>query len=215
MSNENETSTEATETTESLITSPNQTTDPPSSTDEDKSLITDPDGEKTVGKEGATEYTPLKAEDLTIPEGMEVDQEGMDGFLNLVNEHQLPREAVDQLVALQADVMGRAADALSEAYDTMLSQWREEAKSHPDFGGDKLNPTLGKINAMIREEAGEQAQEIFQALDLTGAGNHPAIIGFLSKLAAKYAEGTPTVGQPGMLNEASLAERMFPNQGKG
>jgi hypothetical protein len=53
-------------------------------------------------------------------------------------------------------------------------------------------------------------------MDLTGMGNHPAMVRFLAKVADKFVEGGMVLGQPGtaaggLVGHAAQAAKMFPD----
>lgn len=178
--------------------------------DDDKSLITEGDGKD---KE-ALPVEPLKVEDLVLPEGFEVNDEAQTSFVEILNDKDLsPAELANKLVSLQATMAQAASDSISDAWNTMQDEWKAAAQSHPEFGGSKLAPTLGSIKELIGEVMGDQASEVFDAMDLTGMGSHPGLISLLAKLAGERAEGRLVIGSP-TAPTPSAAEVMFPDQGK-
>lgn len=126
--------------------------------------------------------------------------------LALFNKHQLPTEVAKDLVAYQANLQQEAAKATATAWADQNQTWQTESKTNPEWGGDKLPATLAAVKTLITDYGDAS---FFAMLDATGAGNHPATIGFLYKLAqALPREGTPLVGQPA-ITQATLAERIF------
>ena len=190
---------ETTESKESLVTTAE-------SKDDDESLI-------TKGEEKVEEQAPLVAADLTLPYGFEINEDAQGKFVNILNEDLSRKELAGKLMDLQTEMVQAASESISDAWDTMQEEWKTAAGAHPDFGGDKLAPALGSIKELINEVMGEGAKDVFEALDLTGVGSHPSLISLLHKLAVERAEGAATVGSPQPVPQ-SLAEAMFPNQGK-
>lgn len=156
---------------------------------------------------------PFTAEDITLPEGFELDDERMDAFVNLMNEGLSPKELAGKLIGLQAEMAQGASDSISDAWTTMQEEWKTASVALPDLGGDNMPATLGSIKELINEVMGEGAKDVFEAFDLTGMGNHPAMISLLARLAADRAEGKLTKGEVAPI-KGSIAEQMFPNQGK-
>lgn len=179
------------------------------------------EGDDGAGKPSADgDFVPLTSTDITLPEGTEVDQELMDGFLEVVNEAQLSKESAQKLVDLQTNAMQKASESISQAWSEMQEQWRKEAQALPEFGGDNLSKTTAHISRLIEGYGGtaEEQKTLRQVFDFTGAGNNPQMIAFLGRLARELVtEGAPNTGSPTSQKAgATLAERMFPDlAGKG
>lgn len=153
---------------------------------------------------------PLTAESLTVPEG--VSPELISGFLEIMNDGELSREAlaqklVDYQVAAQTAGNEAAMAAAQTLWDDTQSQWQAEARGLPELGGEALPATLATIKRGLSAVGADKAT--FEALDLTGAGNHPAIIKVLHALTKNLSEGGPISGSP-PAGKLSQAERMFP-----
>jgi len=204
------TDTTTTETAETETTTAETTTTTPAAseeTTEDKSLITE-------GTEKPEEpEPPLTAADLALPEGTEIDEASQAKFIDILNEDLSRGDLAGKLLTLQSEMSQAASDSISEAWNTMQEEWKTAAQAHPDFGGDKLAPALGSVKELINEVMGDKASEVFDALDLTGVGSHPALISLLHKLAVDRAEGKAAVGAPSAPAQ-SMADIMFPNQGQ-
>ena len=132
--------------------------------------------------------------------------------LELFNKHQLSSETIKDLAAYQTTLQQDAAKATADAWAEQNLKWQTESKSNPEFGGQKLDASLAKVKTLVTEYGDKSFSEM---LNITGAGNHPAMIGFLLKMAAALpGEGLPAVGSPA-ISERSLADRLFskgPNQ---
>lgn len=167
------------------------------------------------GVEGgeAAEFVPLSADDLTIPEGFEVNDEIRDKFLDVVNDQEMSaKDRANALIELQAETIRQASERISEAWTQQREAWVEEVKADPEIGGDKFEPTMGKISKLLNEFGDPNLRE--QVFDITGAGDHPLMIKFLAKVADALSEGTPVSGDAGG-DKMTLAERMYPSMKKG
>lgn len=154
-------------------------------------------------------FVPLTADDLTIPEGLEVIDELRDEFLMVVNDQEMsPKDRANALVGLQEKVAKMAAEASSQAWDTMNTQWQDSVKADPEIGGAKLDETLGRIGKLIDEHGTPGLRE---ALNITGAGNNPEVIKFFNKLAVVLTEGGPVSGAAPSNTEQTAASVMFPS----
>ncbi len=160
-------------------------------------------------------YEPLTADALKLPaeeEGFAINEGLRDEFLNLVNDQNLtPAERAQSLVDLYVKTAKEASEKGSQAWDSVQQQWQEQAMADPDIGGAKLEPALISVSRAIDKFG---TPEVREAMDLTGAGNHPAIIKFIYQMAKQFDEGTPVSGQATSGGQ-SLADKMFPSMVKG
>lgn len=175
-------------------TEPTSTTEPPK-TEEPK-------------EEPTPEFVPLTADDIVIPEGMEVAEDLRDEFLGIVNNQELdPKERVNQMIGLYGKALTAASETNSKAWADLQSEWQSKVKADPEIGGAKFDATINKIGKLVEEFGSD---ELRGAMDMTGAGNNPAIIKFLATLADKLTEGSFTSGNP-TNGDGSAASRMFPS----
>jgi len=160
-------------------------------------------------------FVPLTPEDLTFAEGVEVNEELRDDFLKIVNDQEMsPKDRANALVGLQERAAQAAAEASSQAWEALNTQWQDAVKADPEVGGANLDATLGRIGKLIDEHA-PAPDKLREALNVTGAGNNPEVVKFLNKVATLLSEGTPISGQP-TNQEQSAAAVLFPSmQSKG
>lgn len=159
-----------------------------------------------------TTKTPFKAEEIKFSSpDISVDPKAAETFVGLVNKFGIPRDAVAELVALQEQTMKAASEANSALWNGMQDTWRQEVAADPVIGGTKQQETLGAISKLVDQFG---TPELRQAFDLTGAGNNPHVIRFLAKVAKELGEPGRVISGAPSVPEKSLAERLFPNQGK-
>lgn len=223
----------AQETLEKALDTPTSTTPQTDTTDESKSgegsPSTTPEGS---AKEDASpssddsspdgeEFEPITPEflieNVELPEGFEIlkDDPLMQEFVSLLNEEELTVEDLGpKLVGLYA----KATQANMQKWFDTQEEWLNELKNDPNIGGDKLEPAAERVSSLVHDYAstfGEDAANVDEALraalDLTGAGNNPAIVRFLHWAALQLGEGAPlSGGSTG--GERSRAERMYGTQ---
>lgn len=167
--------------------------------------------EETAAEE-KPEFVPLTSEALKFPEeGFIVDEALRDGFLELVNNQEMsPADRAQGLVDLHLKAVQQASEKSSEGFAATQLQWREQAQADPEIGGDKLDGVLATVSKAINQFG---SPELREAMDLTGAGNHPAVIKFLHKMAKHFEEGTPVSGGAASGGQ-TLADKMFPSMTK-
>jgi hypothetical protein len=151
-------------------------------------------------------------ESITLPEGLAIPEEHQESFLGILNNNELSKaDMVNQLLTMQSDALTAAAEQNAQAWVDLRGQWQEQAKALPEIGGDKLEETLANIKTGL--EAAGAKQEAFEALDVTGAGDHPALIQLMSKLVKPFLEQPPVPGSPAQ-EKADLSVRMYPSMAK-
>jgi len=154
---------------------------------------------------------PLTLESLVAPEGITLDPEQLTPFLEIMNSPDLSRaELAQKLVDYQVSAQvaaGEAAEAAATStWDDAQKEWQTAAAALPVIGGAALPQTLATIKKGLTA-AGADAST-FEALSLTGAGNHPAMIKILHSLTKSYAETPPVAGSPPQ-GKLSQADRMY------
>ena len=110
-----------------------------------------------------------------------------------------------------------------EAVTKMRADWVSKVKSDSEMSG-QLETIKTDIGRMYTHLPIDVANELKAAFDLTGAGDHPAIVKGLWKLAQKLNEGTHVTGgnpskegqkAPGAASRPSLASAMYPSLTQG
>ena len=160
----------------------------------------------------AAEPQVIEYGELTMPEGYTLSEEGTQELYEFGKKNGLSQEALQAVVELSAQ---NVQDNL-QAYDQHLGQnwtatreaWANEVKGHPELGGDNLPKTVADANAAIKsfgkmiEIMGDDgkpvlgtdgkprmANDVAQALEVTGAGDHPAIVRMFAQLGGLVGEG--------------------------
>ena len=85
-------------------------------------------------------------------------------------------------------------NAENEGYmETLRTQWREELKADKDIGG-KLDQVKVEIGRAIDRLPPTVREPFKEAMNLTGAGDHPAVIKAIHAFASLIGEGTHVSG---------------------
>ncbi len=204
----------------------------PSSESTEKSVLgTEPEKKVEPGKEGAKE--PPKAEgppdkyEFKAPEGYELDTKVIEEASALFKAAGLSQANATKLVDLYSKQMQTHSQASLQSVKDMRAGWVTEAKALPSIGTE-LGPQ-GKVvvqlsralDTLVSTQAitAKTASGFRDALNLTGAGDHPAVIQTLHALTAHFAEGSAVRGggpsrfgqtQPGG-DRRSAADEIYPN----
>ena len=215
MSGENETETQETPgaTTETQpTTDPGAEHAPARNQVEDGSLVSSAgeSEETTESVEETPAPEPLTAEDVTVPEGLEADSEALGKFVEMANEHGLSKEVAQSLVDFHSDFVKSMGEQLSSQWTSTQEDWQRQVKELPEIGGQNLQSSLTEI-AKVVDRYG--SKDLRNALDVTGAGNHPEVVKFLHNIAKAVNEQPPVSGAPPSSAPTSRAERLFGNTG--
>jgi hypothetical protein len=161
-----------------------------------------------------------------LPENFDPEDPLAGEFLSLLNDMPEDRnEMASRLIGLYA----KGQEQMLQQWVDTNAGWQEELKKDPIFGGDKLEPALGKAAAQIdafsqdiaqRElspsasdadkaaKAKEIGEGVRAALTLTGAGNNPHTAKLFMWMADQLSEGSPLTGMPGGA-DLSQADKLF------
>jgi hypothetical protein len=191
----------------------------PKTTPSDDTTKKPPDPEaKTTDPKDAPAYTDFKA-----PDGYTIDPKLIEQATPIFKELGLTQDQAQKLVDIQIAQQIAAAKAPAETLANTRKGWVTEAQAHPELKG-KLDPggevsvTLGRALDALGDPA--LAKDFRAAMDLTGAGDNPAFIRTMFKMAAKFVEGSHVAGaKPSPLGQVdptkptkpTPAQSMYPN----
>lgn len=176
------------------------------------------EGEEEEKKEEGAE-DQITFEKLTLPEGFDTEDPLAGRFLEVVNkDYESKSERAQALIDLHKDIVAEYEAGAQKAFLDTQNEWQD--KLIEEHGEKPLDEKLGKVAQLIdtydqemRESSGktdqEFGQELREAMALTGAGNNPAIVNFLIRLAEQQSEGSPLSGAPTGGAERSRAEKLF------
>lgn len=166
------------------------------------------DGDKKAddGKEGA----PEKYEDFTLPEGFEVDQALLEQAVPVFKDLNLSQDQAQKLVDLQTAREAAAAEANAEAWQTMVDGWLAEAKDDKEVGGAEFEANLATAREAVKVYGDDDLKEMF---NITGVGNNPHMIRFLTKVGQAVKEDTIVQGSASPAEAERLA-KMYPTMHK-
>jgi hypothetical protein len=195
------------------------TTLPPASTEakppEDKSSLLNK-GEKKAEAVGA----PEKYEAFKVPEGHQMDEKETKEVGELFKELNLTQAQGQKLIDKYVATNQEAFNAPFKAWEELQEKWTNEIKLDPDMGHrlPEIRTTIGKALDGLGDA--KLTEGFRTAMDLTGAGNHPAFVKAFWKLAQAVTEGghvsgtgPSALGQraPGQSATPTAAKALYPN----
>lgn len=198
---------------------PSLTPTPPPEPKVDPNAPPDPKPAEPGPKPDASTGAPDKYEAFTAPEGHTVDAAAIEAVTPIFKELNLSQAQSQRLVDFYNERMIAAAKAPAEAVEIMREAWRNEVKADKDIGGKlpEVKATIGKALDSLGDPTLTAAFK--SAMDLTGAGDHPAFVKAFYKLSLALGEGTHVNGggpsphgqsKTGAAAKPSAAQAMYP-----
>lgn len=128
---------------------------------------------------------PMAYEAFKLPDGSSVDERAMAEAMELFQHARLDQAMAQRFVDL---AMGREQAAHRrgvQAFQDLQNKWAGEIKADPDIGGDRLAASLSSAARAIDRLGVPGLRE---ALSMTGAGNHPAVVRAFVRLGQMLSE---------------------------
>lgn len=157
------------------------------------------------------------------PEGLKLDGKLIESATPILKELGISQEGAQKLFDLVTQRDAATAAANDKIMSDMRTDWRDKVVKDPALGDgkDNLRPEVRANTARALDALGAEAKSKFvEALDLTGAGDNPAVIAAMNAFGKLLGEGTLVAGgrpspggqtAPGAGDRRSRAQRMFPN----
>jgi hypothetical protein len=140
-------------------------------------------------------------------EGQELDPEFIKVYSEVAKELNLPQDKAQEVYdKLSIKANERQAARIVSAQ----TEWLEASKADKEFGGDKLDETLGITTAVIDKYGTPGLKEL---LSVSGIGHHPEVIRCFYKLGKAILPDTyfgghkDTKGGPKTFNQ--MADRLY------
>ncbi len=151
--------------------------------------------------------------DFKLPEGAAIDGESLTAVSTLFADSGLSQEQAQKFIDLAVSREQAAARKGVQAFVDLQTKWVSEIKADPDIGGDKFQASIASAARAIERLAIPGLRE---ALDLTGAGNNPAIVKAFARIGQMISEDRfrPGNGAPPAAAK-SPAEVIYGAQPKG
>lgn len=148
------------------------------------------------------EYAALK-----LPEGMPADQPAFLDFKKEAASRGVTTEAAQALIDTVAPALQKAVNAPYEAWAKLNGEWIASCENDKEFGGEAYQKNLSHAARAINHFG--NGPEVIEALNLTGGGNHPALVRWMVRVGKSLGEGAPANGGAPNAETKSLAEKMY------
>jgi hypothetical protein len=173
--------------------------------------IKKPDTEKPAAK------APAEYAEFTLPEGATLDEQSATEFKGLAKELDLTQEQAQKLLDFGGGKIRAQVEAPYKLWAETQTKWQAEVKADPEIGGTKYESSIaaasqvfvpGESNPFVKDA--KEATALKEALNMTGAGNNPAIVKMFVKMGNLLKEPGSLTGNPVKDTGAKLLENMYP-----
>jgi len=159
-----------------------------------------------------------------VPDGFTLDEDLAKEIGPKFKGMNLNQTQAQELVDFYVTHTKEAANAPFELWRQTQENWVKEVRADPVLG-PRIPQVTQSISRMIDTVAGANtkiAADFRQAMDFTGAGNHPGFIRMFYEISKLITEGTHVAGRgpspagqrpPGQM--PSAAQAMYPNLPSG
>ena len=163
---------------------------------------TEPQQQQTLlGQEQPAEQ-PIVYADFTMPEGFELNGDDSKVLQELGQQFKMPQEALQKLVDMGVQMQQRQ---VQEQQKTIAS-WVDAAKADPEYGGDKLEANLLTAQKAFTLPRGDKISKI---LHMSGLGNHPDVVGFMTEVGKLLQPDSITTGKGTNTTTPSLGQLWY------
>ena len=138
--------------------------------------------------------------EFKLPDGASIDGEQLEHATALFKEAGLPHEQAQKFIDLALSREQAAATRGVQAFVDLQTKWVSEIKADPEIGGTRFEASMASASRAIDRLGVPGLKE---ALNLTGAGNNPAIVKAFVRLGQMVSEDRFMPGR----NSAPAASR--------
>jgi hypothetical protein len=172
---------------------------------EDKAKDADADSKADAQDAAPSEYT-----DFTLPDGVALDKDALKEFLPRAKEMNLSQSQAQQLVDMRVKEQANAYQSSLDQWEHTQETWRKAGVADEEFGKGKYDESINTARFAVREIGGN---DLMDALNETGVGNHPEIIRAFYRMGNAMKEDNVAVGKARGATPKTAAETMYPDQG--
>ncbi len=119
-----------------------------------------------------------------------LDNSHVESVTAFAKENNLTNDKAQELLSKQEELISKYVEGEEAKIETEIEGWRQSVIDDKILGGDNLTKTTENARRVVKRFGGEDLIGILQD---TGYGNHPAVVGFLSKLGSIMSDDTLVV----------------------
>jgi hypothetical protein len=164
---------------------------------------------------------PQEYSEFQVPEGATLDGQSAAEFKGLAKELDLTQEQAQKLLDFGGGKLRAQVEAPYKLWAETQAKWQAEVKADPEIGGTKFEQSIkdaaqvfvpGESNPFVGSDA--EAKALREALNMTGAGNNPAIVKMFVKMGKMLSEPGGLSGNP-VKDGREFLNKMYPTMSEG
>jgi hypothetical protein len=152
---------------------------------------------------------------VKLPAGFTADEAALKSVADILSNDKLsPQERMQSLVDFHAAELKKASEASSKYWAEKQTEWQAKAKE--TYGPEPAkSPKIIAVAKLIDSLGEKPASELRDALEMSGMGNHPAVIAAFVNLADRLGEPKHLQGNPPAATAQTAASAFYPNMKQG
>lgn len=179
-----ESSGEATSTSETSETPPAEKTEETPAAKPEEKVDAKPDdkpAEKTEKKDGETP----PALELKLPEDMQFEPASIEAFKAIASEAKLAPEVAQKIVDGHVAALKASAEKANALFEAEQKAWQESLKADAEIGGEHFEANVSHAKRAVAKFGGS---ELAGLLRESGLGNHPLLVKAFVKIGKAMSE---------------------------
>lgn len=187
----------------------------PPAADDSTILGGDPVADPPADPGAAAEPVIPEHYELTMPEGVTLDEESLALVEPVFKDIKLTQEAAQKIADVFPSIAEKIAQRSTEAANNRIltevvaqrKEWAEGCQKDPVYGGPNFDASKANAAKFIDQFGGDQLRSI---LNDSGLGNHPALFAACAKAGAMLAEDQDAShGETTNTKPATLGEKYY------
>lgn len=172
----------------------------------------EPPAEESPAEEAEAPEAP-RYEAFNLPEKMSISEEEFGKYTGVLGQYGISQEAGQALIDLHAESLQQAVDHMAQhqvdVFNKIQDDWKQQFYDrHPQDHNTLLDRAKLAITDTIRNN--DKRKAFWDALAVTGAGNHPDVIEGLAAIGKRFKEGAKApAGLPAKANGGTPWDRRY------
>ena len=165
------------------------------------------EGEGEGSDEESSEDAPEEYGDFTTPEGFEISDEDLKSFHETAKDMNLSQDQAQKLLDLQANLAMDQHKKVMDNWEAMQDTWVNDVKSDSEIGGKNFDQSMANAQ---KARTAFGSPDLVEALEMTGAGNHPEIVRFFARVGAAISEDSMHTPEGNGSGDKTAASVLYP-----
>jgi len=166
------------------------------------------DGDKPADKPADKPVVPETYEAPKLPEGVTLEEAGLQGFNALAKEVGLTQEGYQKLVDYYVKIEQSKIEGIQKSWEATGKTWADAAKADKEIGGAKFEENVALAKEVLKKFG---TPELTQALVQYQMGNNPEVLRLLVRIGAAVKDDTFVPGGKGTNQATRPEDVLFPS----